>query len=324
MKDIYFEKYENDCISNYSFFCDKLKKIESIVKKDDIGNYHLSNILWSNTLINRISQGIYPSDFFVKMVLNTEIINNIIINPIWKMAKNMISKFHYVPLHHNKLLIIDALLNQGSFPRYENDGKYIYSEHSGVISIKNYVVKNINVSAGTDRTDVADQTIFLPKNSPDFYKYEYLFHTHPNTKTYAGRIDEGIIYEFPSANDIFNFIKYRNEGKVQGSLVATPEGIYVIRTIDYQGKCNANEDLYYDLQRYTLQLEKKAMHKYSSYLDKLHDPDTFHKKVASNYKYINMYNDFIKSENLFIEYYPRIKKNNEWCLQPINLMYMDS
>src|SRR3984885_6735704 len=289
MKDIYFEKYENDCISNYSFFCDKLKKIESIVKKDDIGNYHLSNILWSNTLINRISQGIYPSDFFVKMVL-----------------------------------IIDALLNQGSFPRYENDGKYIYSEHSGVISIKNYVVKNINVSAGTDRTDVADQTIFLPKNSPDFYKYEYLFHTHPNTKTYAGRIDEGIIYEFPSANDIFNFIKYRNEGKVQGSLVATPEGIYVIRTIDYQGKCNANEDLYYDLQRYTLQLEKKAMHKYSSYLDKLHDPDTFHKKVASNYKYINMYNDFIKSENLFIEYYPRIKKNNEWCLQPINLMYMDS
>ena len=36
-----------------------------------------------------------------------------------------------------------------------------------------------------------------------------------------------------------------------------------------------------------------------------------------------MYNKFIQPNNLFIEFYPREKKNNEWCLRQINLPFIE-
>jgi len=37
-----------------------------------------------------------------------------------------------------------------------------------------------------------------------------------------------------------------------------------------------------------------------------------------------MYNKFIKPMNIYVEYYPREKKNGEWCLRTINLPYMET
>ena len=137
------------------------------------------------------------------------------------------------------LLIIDALVKQGSYPRYIVDNnsvkKYIYSEHSGVLNLtSNDKINNVVVSTESSRIDSHDTNIYLPINTDILSKHEFLFHTHPNTTTYAGRMNEGIIYELPSANDILNFVKYHNNGVAQASIIAAPEGIYVVRLIVYE------------------------------------------------------------------------------------------
>ena len=227
-------------------------------------------------------------------------------------------------LGYNKLLIIDALMKQGSTPRYENNNKFIYSEHSGVISVKNGVIDNIIIFAESNRTDYGDQNIYLPTNNPLMEKYEYLFHTHPNTQTYGGRTNEGIIYEFPSANDILNFVKYHDTGIVQASIVVSPEGIYVVRPLKCQSKYNIDPKFYYFLRKFILKLEKKAMSKFANIIPYISGPETFHKYISSNLKFIKLYNKYLEPHNLFIEYYPREKKNGEWCLRPINLPYVDN
>jgi hypothetical protein len=354
---IYYEACNKSMMPSYPFFISKLKQIQNLSKKiypkhietydvslqsiiitnDKCNNcnikkfYKLGQIVWANNLKHKIeTHQSYPSEYFIKIILNTCVINNIIVNPPIEINHDQISTFTYIPLHYNKLLIIDALMHQGSYPRYllpknkaNNDDKYIYSEHSGVISVKNRVIDNIIVSAETERVDINDDTIYLPINTEILGKYEYLFHTHPNALKYAGRINDGVIYEFPSANDVFNFVKYHNEGKAQASIVITPEGSYVIRPIYYQKKYNIDPKIFYFLRKFILKLEKMAIRKIGKAITKISDPDIFHQLVGSNFSYIDMYNKFIEPTNLFIEFYPREKKNDEWCLRQINLPYID-
>lgn len=353
---IFYEKCNHNSMSTYPFFINKLETIEKIVPRQkieknnensnrfkqsliknilnqkkcrDCGHtkmFKLGNIIWTDNIKHLIeSHQSYPSEYFIKVILNTVVMDGKIINPPIQLNYKQTNHFTYLPLHYNKLLIIDALMHQGSFPRYENEKNknYLYSEHSGIISVNNGIIDNIIVSAETDRTDIGDDNIFLPKNTPYMAKYEYLFHTHPNTMTYAGRINEGIIYEFPSANDLYNFIKYHNEGKVQASLIVAPEGIYVIRPIFYQDKINIKMELFHYLKKYILKLEKHAMNANKKNLDKLTDPDIFHREISHNFKYINMYNKLIEPSNLFVEFYPREKKKNgEWGLRTISLPYI--
>lgn len=358
---IYYEKCNKITMPHYPFFIGKLSQIQKLVIKiypkklsDDqnlqsliIANdscqnceikklYKLGNIIWANTLKHKIEHHkSYPSEFFVSVILNTCIVNNNIINPPIELEPNKINIFKYIPLHHNKLQIIDALMHQGSQPRYilhkksandENisNEKYLYSEHSGVLMVKNKIIKNVIVSAETARLDIDDENIFLPINADYFAKYEYLFHTHPNASQYAGRINEGILYEFPSANDLFNFVKYHNEGKAQASLVVAPEGSYVIRPIKYQKTFNINHELFYHLRKFILKLEKMAVKKFGQYLNYLSDPDTFHKIVGADFTFIKLYNRFIEPANLYIEFYPRTKKNGEWSLRQISLPYLET
>jgi len=314
-----------NCIDNKCTNCIINKCSNCIIKK----YYKLGNIIWANTLIHKIKHHCsYPSEYFIKNILAMVIVDNYIINPPLQVEPALINCFTYIPLHYNKLLIIDALMHQGSFPRYSmqiSDGqeKYIYSEHSGTISIKNNTIDNIIVSAETNRVDTNDETIYLPINTDVLADYAYLFHTHPNTSKYGGRIKEGIIYEFPSANDLFNFIKYHNNGKAQASIVIAPEGIYVIRQIQYQDILPADKEIFYHLRKFILKLEKMAIKKIKSQIDKISDPDFFHHNVGSDFTCIKLYNKFIEPLNLFIEYYPRTKKNGEWCLQQINLPYIE-
>ena len=82
------------------------------------------------------------------------------------------------------------------------------------------------------------------------------------------RIKEGIIYEFPSVNDLFNFIKYHNEGKAQASIIISPEGIYVTRPIKYQKIYNIEFSLFDNIRKFVLKLEKIAIKKYKSIIAK--------------------------------------------------------
>jgi hypothetical protein len=339
---IYYEKCNLHSMPSYPSFIHKLIQIEKIVKPiksetlfnqnqiKDCSNcdnknesYQLGNIIWSDDVKHLIeSHQSYPSDYFIKIIMNTNIIDDQIVNPPIQLDESMIKKFTYIPLNYNKLLIIDALMHQGSHPRYQKDNEFIYSEHSGVMSVKDKMIDNIIVSAESDRTDDSDKTIFLPNNTSIINKYEYIFHTHPNTSMYGGRISEGILYEFPSANDIFNFMKYHNEGKAQASLVVAPEGTYLIRPVIYQKQFDIDPNLYYYLRKFILKLEKKAIKKNKDILSDISDPNIFMKHISSDYHFINHYNKFIEPANIFIEYYPRENKNNEWCLRSMNLPYL--
>ncbi len=362
----YYEECNKSYMPSYPFLMDKIMAVQKLcdkiyTKKFDLSNqskringfdwysiynqskinsdncekcsikkfYKLGNIYWSNTLVHKISNHhFYPSEYFIKIILAIVIFKNYIINPPVEIEPKNINYFMYIPLHYNKLLIIDALMFQGSFPRYElnesgGTNNYIYSEHSGVISVKNNVIDNIIVSAETNRLDADDKSIYLPINTKILEDHIYLFHTHPNTKTYGGRIKEGIVYEFPSSNDVFNFVKYHNSSKAQASIIVAPEGTYVIRPIRYVKKIPVDADLFYRLRKFILKLEKMAVKKFISVIDKISDPDFFHKNVGSKITYVKLYNKYIEPYNLFIEYYPRIKRNGEWSLRQINLPFLD-
>lgn len=286
--------------------------------------YMIKNILWDNTLAHKIkNHNAYPSNFFVKIISNLAVYDNNIINPPIVIPKKLFNSYNFVTLGYNQLLIIDALMHQGSYPRYltNNRMKNLYSEHSGAISVSNGQIDNIIVSAESNRLDNNDSDIYLPQNTSLMSKYSYIFHTHPNTIKYAGRIDNGIIYEFPSANDMFNFIKYYNESNVQSSIVITPEGTYVIRPIVYVQSINPDITIFYEIQDHLLLLEKQAIKKFSS-IKNISDPDIFHANVSSDFTFIKSINKLISKLNLFIEFYPRIKLNNRWYLKDINLPYI--
>lgn len=339
MMPIYFEPLAHNSMISYTFFIDKLREIENHVKKFYLPNikkthpssiknspsgsqeyYRLGNIFWPTDTIDVMNhQKSYPSQYFIDIILNTTIISGNITNPPIQLTHNLIPHFKYINLDHNKLLILDALMKQGSQPNYENNNKYIYSEHSGAITLRNNIVDNVIVFASSNRTDYNDDNIFLPKNNPMMERYEFLFHTHPNTQILGGRINEGIIYEFPSANDILNFVKYHDSGILQASIVVSAEGTYVIRQIYYQKNYNLDTKFYYFLRKYILKLENKALKKFADIQAKISDPDIFYKFVSQNFKYIGLYNKYLEPYNIFIEYYPRIKKNDTWMLAPINL-----
>lgn len=339
---IYYEKCNNLTMPYYSFFLDKLKQIQQLSKYNNpiylynanctkCANtklYKLGNIVWSNNIKHKISHHkTYPSEYFIQIIINTCIINDTIINPPIQLYPNQIAKFTYIPLHYNKLLILDALMKQGSEPRYQLENrsgkeKYIYSEHFGVLLLDNKIIDSVITSTESSRIDASDNTIYLPTNTKILAQHEFLFHTHPNTITYAGRINEGIIYEFPSANDLLNFVKFHNEGKAQASIIIAPEGIYVIRPLYYQNKIQTDMKIFYHLRKFILKIERIAINKLKPIPSTITTADIFHTKVGSNLRYIRMYNKFIEQFNLFIEYYPREKKNNEWALKQINLQYL--
>jgi len=298
----------------HPFFSNKLKQIESILDPEN-NYYQLGNFRWPTNIQELIEQCKYPTEYFIKMISNTIIINNYIVNPPIICPPN---KIVYIPLNHNNLLILDALFQQGSNPRYENNEKYIYSEHSGVISIKNNTVESINVSTNTNRIDETDNNIFLPYHEKNSYQYKYIFHTHPNMIKYAGRIDDGVLYEFPSASDVMYFMQCYNRGITQGSIIIAPEGMYVIRQIKWDAKLFPGSSLHKRLHNFILKLELKAIKKYEN--TELSDPDVFHNQVGSDFYFIGKINRFLSDYNIFIEYYPREKKNGEWYLRPMSLM----
>ncbi len=348
--NIYYEKCIDKTMPYYPFFLTKLDTVEKISKRiiNDklIANYcpdcitkkcyQLGNIIWPTNMRHIMNvHKTYPNEYFIKIIINSTIINGTIINPPLQINPSKIKYFCYVILHSNKLLILDALMKQGSYPRYvsgEDIKRYIYSEHSGAISVENSRVKNIIVST-EDRIDATDDDIYLPTNSDLLAKHPFLFHTHPITQShktntnqysiqvYAGRLDDGILYEFPSANDIFNFIKYRRHGLAQASIVVAPEGLYVTRPLIFQMDNMVDKSFHKNLQKYILQLEKMAVDKYGKIVNIQH-PDIFHQNVSNDISYIKLYNNFLKKINLYVEYYPRQNKNNEWVLPEIHLPYV--
>ena len=250
MKNIYFyNKLIHDKI--YKILENSEEKINSINSKCDICKLKFNKkFIFNNFKITE--ENIH--NFVVHNFMNFDLYEQIALFDL----KN--SDINFFPFKTNSLNIIDGLYEEGSNKIYIENNKNIFnskierfSEHSGLIYFSNSKLEKI-VILPDSRVDKADPVIYLPQNSVETFNVDYIFHTHPKTPFIGSRVIYSIIYEFPSISDILHFIDHHNGGKLLGSIVIAPEGIYNIRKfnfsrdkikIDYDIFTSDLEDLYF-------------------------------------------------------------------------------
>jgi hypothetical protein len=256
------------------------------------------------------------------------------------LNKVKINNEEYIKLEKNKLLILDALMVSGRFKKYidpYNSHIKRYSEHAGFLDFDNGNLQKIVVSGQTDRVDIGDDEIFLPQDMEEMLEYEYIFHTHPPTPKPGGRAIHGILYEFPSAGDIFHFIDHYNDGNVIGSLIIAPEGLYNIRRYIDEEKgikmTNANKsrkyiesydyididesELYEQYRKIFRAIQKDAIIKYGTEFS----INEFYEQIAHDMSYLNRFNRILNQYQIHIDYYPRKKDGKHWFIDTVFLKF---
>ena len=245
----------------------------------------------------------------------------------------------------NQLNILDGLYEVGSNKIYIQKNKNIsqskisrFSEHSGFIYFDKNKVSNISIFSET-RVEKSDPTIYMPKNCLEALEANYIFHTHPKTPYIGSRIKGGIVYEFPSISDIVHFIEHHNNGKLLGSIIIAPEGIYIIRKNNFNRKnISVDYDIMIDeLEEIFILCNNDSYFKYYS-IDyekyKINNEiklpeDFFYNKISTNYNYIEKINKVLLKYDLFIDYYARTYFNktnfttNQWIFNDIYLPFVN-
>lgn len=340
LKDLNNVEFPNPMPTNQNWdnskFIKKLNIVESLSKYEEYSKHKQNNrcllcgykencklftnlnIRWESILTHYINiHNIKPSNEFIDFIFNFDI-NNIYISRV-KGKKKLKNKQYYLKISKNQLNILDALMYFGGKKIYGEKERKIhrFSEHSGILQFDGNKLKKIIVFTNTKRVDDYDPTIYLPNDNNDLLEYEYFFHTHPPTPNIGGRIEDGILYEFPSVNDIFHFIDHYNDGKALGSIVITPEGLYNIRkNTNNKKKIKINEDdLFNKYQNIQFKYQKKAIKKYFPF-----NEEQFFSVIAQDTSFINKLNDLLKNFDLCIDYFPRIKDNDGYW--HINTIYI--
>ena len=237
-------------------------------------------------------------------------------------VKSKIYKKHdskYIKLTRNQLRIFESLFKDGSSNKkyIDSKNKLRYSEHSGLLDFGKSTLQRVVINAVPNQSDVQDDDILFPNNLPDYFDFEYFFHTHPSTPVAGARVKEGILYEFPSIPDLEQFIDHYNNGVTQGSIIFAPEGLYIIKSIDNTKKIIINKErkvFNYILKKF-YEIQDLAIYKYGIHFS----TNDFYTKIARNRKYLDMYNSILKKINLKIIYKHRIKYNKEWIIDSFYL-----
>lgn len=309
-------------------FIKKLKRIESKLDSH-YGFYSLFNIYWNSNLVKYIkTYNMRPSKEFMNFIKRLTLTNNMIKLDDTKKSEIILrlpgiilkrGNRRLIKLTKNQLRIMDALMIDGGFTKkyFDRQNKLRFSEHAGLIDFSNTGLEKIIISGKTNRHDKDDHTILLPDNIIEAYDYEYIFHTHPPTPHPGGRVNQGILYEFPSISDIFHFIDHHNNGQVQGSIIIAPEGIYIIYAYDISHKIEILDDqrVYNMMQRELNKIQDMAISKYGFKFTE----DFFYKVIAQDTKYIKIFNKLLQKYNVEIDYHPRIKVNNKWILNELSV-----
>ena len=227
----------------------------------------------------------------------------------------------YIKLSRNQLRILDSLFIDGGKEKkyYDNKDKLRYSEHSGLLDFSKSRLDRVIINAKQNLSDKEDHDILLPDNMIDAIDFEYIFHTHPSTPNFFGRLKEGILYEFPSISDLFHYIEHHNLGKTQGSIIISQEGMYIIKSISNKKIKIENENKLIDyLESELLNIQLLAIEDFNLNNDDILDDKKF-KNIINERKYLNMYNSLINDINLKIFYKPRVKVKNNWILDNVYL-----
>lgn len=324
-------------------FADKLEQVEKFLltkrefhkyrspkkcpydkQKTSTGLFTLNKYRWEDGLQHYIRQHNYvPSEEFVDFIFRyipPEKKQSVIISRINGIPFEKHSK-KFLKVSRNQIMIMDALMEHGGYKRYvdnRDNQVFRYSEHSGLLDFNNTGLEKIVVSANTTRVDKGDSDIYMPKNMIDMLDYEYIFHTHPPTPKVAGRVDQGILYEFPSISDVFHFLDHYNDGKTQGSIVMAPEGMYILRKIHHDNKpIKMNENAFYrQANQIMFDMQDEAIAKYGV---KFSD-EFFYSQIAQNTYYLDQMNHVYNKHGIQIDYYPRVKDSKgQWVVDTVYL-----
>jgi hypothetical protein len=306
-----YEKSEyKDCL-----LCDK----KNVTK----GFFQINKFRWEDGLIHYITvHDIKPSDEFIDFIFRYQLDRHIVgIKRSTKIKGITIVKNskRYLKIDRNQIMIMDALMMHGSSKLYvdpKNKNIYRYSEHAGLLDFNEDDLEKTIISGKTNRVDAGDEDIYLPNNMLDAFDYEYIFHTHPSTPRPGSRAVLGVLYEFPSIADIFHFIDHYNDGKTQGSIVITPEGMYIIRKKDLDNmKIRIDENKFY---RNAIRIFKKVQDEAIDNYGTSFSNQKFYSTIAQNKKYINEVNDVLNNYEIHIDYYSRVKDTKgHWIIDSV-------
>lgn len=305
-----------------SIFLKKLLKIQDKLKP--VNNiYKLNGQTWSSDMYDKIVNNYRPDSMFVDMIYRYVINKNKKKISRIKGSKYVIKDKTYLKVSRNQLLILDSLFEHGSKKLYLDKTKkktlFRYSEHVGLLDFSDNVLQKIIVYGDTNRVDTGDEEIFLPGEIEDAPLYEYIFHTHPFTPRPGGRVENGVLYEFPSLGDIFNFIDNHNNGKTQGSIVIAAEGMYIIqKKIHDLNKLKINEEeLYNNYSKVIFDIQTDAIDTFGSDFT----TEEFFEKIAlETNTYLDKLNIFLDKYKLFINFYNRMKDElGNWVFDTVYL-----
>lgn len=287
--------------------------------------YILNGIIWDNCLVHYIQKhNVKPSIEFIDTVFKFQFDHKAVSITKSKNIKGMriIKKNKvYLKLDRNQIFIMDALMSHGGKKIYHdssNSDIYRYSEHAGLLDFNDDGLERLLVSGKTHRVDEGDNEIYLPKNMIDAFDYEYIFHTHPPTPRPGGRVNIGILYEFPSISDIFHFIDHYNDGYTQGSIVIAAEGLYIVHKNKYDNnKIDINEDLFYSkISNVMSESQSNAILQYGNKFTN----NFFYSVIAQNTSFIHSINSVMQKFDMCIDYYPRSQDNKgRWIIDTIYL-----
>ena len=222
------------------------------------------------------------------------------------------NKIKYIKISKNQLRILDSLYIDGSYEKkYFKCNKCKYTEHFGILKFSKSNLKKIVIDANIKSYHKNDPDILVPNNC-ELYKYQYIFHTHPSTPQPLSRLNENILYEFPSIDDIFHFIDHFNNGNTLGSLVICAEGVYIITTLNLNKKIILKNEkkIYNKLNNIFSDIQSLAIQKYYKKLN----IKFFFKKIIYDKYFIKLFNNHLNKINIKIKYYPRIKINKKYIL----------
>lgn len=294
----------------------------SLCENKDIGNglYKYNNFIWNSTLLHYIRYHYYkPPDQFILFIKKLEVknkIKNIIIK--YNSRRYIVNSISYIKIKKNQLNILDALLEHGGkSKKYFKNKKLKYSEHSGLLDFTNNGLEKIVISGIITRIEKRDSQIFFPENMDNALEYEYIFHTHPATPTPGFRARYGILYDWPSVDDLLHFLDHFHNGITQGSLVIASEGLYNIRKLHFDRiRVNLSERSFIKkINNLYEKVQYKAIKKYGTKFSK----ETFYSKIAQDYLFIDEINKTLNEHQLHIDYFPRKKIKTLWVLDTIYL-----
>jgi len=287
-------------------------KCTSCNYKGSLSIFKNNNLLFDNELLHHVVEHNHKPHREILQKLKKH--NKIKIKATYHKDTNS----HKFILNRNQILILDSLMaTRKSY--IDKKHKLRYSEHAGLLDFDQEGLNKILISAKTDRQDKDDPEILLPQNMKDAIDYEFMFHTHPPTPYPGARAKTGVLYEFPSINDIYHFIEHYNIGETQGSLIIAPEGMYIIHSKTGDDKINVNQtnDIFKTLVNGTFEIQQEAINIYGN---EFKDNDKFY-KIITDFKYINDFNKLLKKyldDQIFIEYIPRKKdEDNNYIIDKL-------